>query len=252
MIVIDGDDYVDRRMAALMYAKASETGADMVICDFYNYYEDGRIDRRSLVPNGIKGNGENVRDDILNRIVYPFHVVKMVRRKIFDERDVVWPLGRFQEDVVFSLISAYYSKRISHVDVPLYYYRYHPNSLTHKMSEKDCLTKYRESITNINIMVDFLVSHGVSEKYWRGILIHKLRTKNRLLGIQRKWKYRVLWFKTYPEINKTLFCGDSRYKSTYKEKVWFFAILFGLYPIPRIKKWLNYKCLPFLQWRTFY
>lgn len=250
--IVDPDDFVELNAAEMMMDKAVSENADMVICDFYNYYEDGRIDRRSLAPNGIEGNGENVRDDIINRIVNPFHVVKLVRRRIFDERDVVWPAGRFQEDVVFSLISAYYSRRISHVDVPLYYYRYHPNSLTHKMSENACLMKFQESIINIDIMIDFLVNQGMSEKYWRGILIHKLRTKNRLLGIQRKWKYRVLWFKTYPEINKTLFCGDSRYKSSYKEKVWLFAILFGLYPIPRIKKLLNYKFLPFLQWRTFY
>ena len=88
VIVIDGDDYVDRRMAELMYAKAIEVDADMVIADFYRVYEKG-MTRDTLLPDGVIGDGENVKRDFINRRVPPFHVVKMIKRSLYDMNGVV-------------------------------------------------------------------------------------------------------------------------------------------------------------------
>lgn len=42
IIHVDGDDYADERMAELMYSKAVETDADIVICDFWWYHGNSR------------------------------------------------------------------------------------------------------------------------------------------------------------------------------------------------------------------
>ena len=228
VVVIDGDDFVDTRFAELLYQKAVDTGADMTICDFYRY-RDGECKMGTLLPDGIIGDGENVRNDIINRKVSPFLVCKLFRRAFFDENDFMWPVKNIGEDTVISAETAYYAKKIAHVAEPLYYYRYNPNSVTKLLDEEHCLKNHDSFKSNVDIYVRFLEREGVSDKYGRGIFINKMRTKNRLLRIIDQRKYVRLWLRTYPEINKVVLFGNKYYKSTYREKAWFFAIVLGLF-----------------------
>lgn len=82
VIFIDGDDYVEPQMAELMYAKAIETETDLVVCD-YLLHEGSKEIVISQVPNGVVGDGENVRDDIINRRVTCTIWCKMIRRSLF-------------------------------------------------------------------------------------------------------------------------------------------------------------------------
>ena len=246
LIITDPDDFVELDMMEQMYRKAEESGADMVICDYYRFDEESNI-RKSAAPDGVLGDGMNVRDDIINRRNPPFCVVRMFNRSLFTKDVMVWPVGRFGEDVVYSIVTAYYAKKIAFVDKPLYHYRAHNESLTHDLNEKACLEKYKWNMANVDIMVRFLETNGAAEEYWRGILIQKLRVRNRLLPIINKNHNRKKWFGTYPEINKILFWGDNRYRSTYREKIWFIAVALGLYPY--CKNLLgNNRLRPFPQW----
>lgn len=246
LISIDGDDFVDTRMAELMYKKAIETDADITICDYYYYYQ-GKSQYCTLVPDGIIGDGENVRDDILNRRVYPYFVSKLYRRGLFSEHDYMWPVKNMGEDTVMSAETAFFAKRITHVDVPLYYYRYNPNAITKLLDEEHCLKNHDDFKSNVDILIGFLEREGVREKYGRGIFVNKVRTKNRLLRIVGQKKYIKLWLKTYPEINKVILFGNKYHKSTYREKVWFFAIVLGLYP--KYKKRLHSRrFFPYQGW----
>lgn len=246
VIIVDPDDYVELDMMERMYEKAVQENADMVICDYYRFYGE-ESHWETAVPNGVVGDGKNVRDDIINRRNPPFCVVRLFKRTLFYREGVVWPVGRFAEDIVYSIVTAYYAAKIAHVKEPLYHYRTHSSSLTHSVSEEACLANYAGNRDNVNIMTGFLESVGAAEEYWKGILIQKLRVRNRLLPIINRWHYRRLWFKVYPEINRVLFWGDKRYRSSYREKVWFLCIALGLYPM--FKKYLGGKHLrPFPEW----
>lgn len=238
VVVIDGDDFVDVRFAELLYNKAVETGADMTVCDFYRY-NNGSTRTGTLLPDGIIGDGENVRDDIINRRVSPFLVCKLFRRAFFDENDFIWPVKNIGEDTVISAEAAYYAKKIAHVAEPLYYYRYNPNSVTKLLDEEHCLKNHDSFRSNVDIYVRFLEREGVSDKYGRGIFINKMRTKNRLLRILDQRKYVKLWLNTYPETNRVCLFGNKYYKSTYREKAWIISIALGLYP--RLRKRLRTK-----------
>ena len=53
---VDSDDYVDKRMYELMYTKASEDDSDMVTCDYYMVYGEGKkqlVRSRSFESKGI-------------------------------------------------------------------------------------------------------------------------------------------------------------------------------------------------------
>ena len=240
-VIVDPDDYAELNMLEVMLKKAEEVDADLVICDFYRFGETWREVDTSIVDE------ESYRDDTLNKKFPPFCMNKLIRKSLFEGDDVVWPEGRFAEDMVYSTVSAYKAKRIVHVPQPLYHYRSNDASLTHAHDEEKSLRNYEGYKVNGDIVVNYLTQKGEAEKYWRGILIQKLRTRNRLLPIVNQRKYIKQWFNTYPELNRVLFWGDERYHSTYREKVWFLAIQLGLYP--KFKNKLGGKHLrPFPEW----
>ena len=228
-IFMDGDDYVETRMGELMYAKAVETGADMVVCD----YKRHMITREKIstqVPQGVVGNGENVRDDMINRRVTGNIWCKLIRRTLFLENDIVWPANRGHEDMVLSTVAAYYARKIAHVPVALYHYVYRLDSFTN-IAEADFVAKKMQLyVKNNRVIFGFLKREGVAERYAEGILTNKVLAKNMLLPYTDKLKYRRLWLQTYPEVNKILVFGSKEYRSTYREKIWLLAIWMGLYP----------------------
>lgn len=235
MMYVDGDDFVDVRLGELMYAKAVEKDADMVICDFYRLKEDScRPD--TVLSDGIVGDGENVRSDIINRRVPLFLWVKMIRRSVFIDNEIAWPVRNMGEDTVISTVAAFYSKRFAQVDIPLYYYRYNPASISKDLTEIRCVNNLHDFKCNVEVYLRFLNDKGVADKYGYGIFVNKMRTKNRVLRHVGRREIRKLWLRTYPEANWTFLFGNKYYKSSYREWVWLFAIAFGLYP--RLKKHL--------------
>lgn len=247
VVVIDGDDFTDPHFAEYLYNKAVETNADITICDYYNY-RDGVCEAGTLIPDGIVGDGDNVRTDIINRKVNPFLMCKLFRRTLFAENDFIWPVKNIDEDTVISAETAYFAKRIAYVNVPLYYYRRHQNSITQLLDEEHCLKKHDSFKSNVDIYVQFLEREGISDKYGRGIFINKMRTKNRLLPILNQRKYVRLWLHTYPETNKVVLFGNKYYKSTYREKTWFFAVVLGLFPKHK-KRLCSKRFNPCKEWR---
>lgn len=226
---IDGDDYVEPRMAELMYGKAVEKDADIVVCDIF-WYERNSMRVVSLAPNGVIGNGENVRDDTINRKVMPNIWCRLIRRTLFEENHIVWPVAAQIEDMVLSVQAVYYAKRIAHVPEPLYHYRLNPHSISCINSLENSEKKLRMFVQNNKVIFDFLERNGVAEKYAQGVLINKVGAKNHIIHYTSQWKYLKLWLNTYPELNKLLVFGDKDHKSTYREKIWFFVVCMGLYP----------------------
>jgi len=226
---VDGDDFMDINMAEVLYNKATETHADMVICDFYRY--DGMQSRPdSIVRGKDKLDINSVRDDIINRSVPPFIWCRLIKRELLEGDEMMWPVMNLGEDTVIGSQVAYRAIKIEYVNRPLYYYRYNPSSVTHQFDELHCLENYESFKANVGIYISFLEREGLSNKYSRGIVINKLRTKNRLLPLTRQRKYRRLWWSTYPEINRVLLFGNKDFKSTYRERLWIAAIMSGLYP----------------------
>ena len=243
---IDGDDYVEPQMGELMYGKAVVTVADMVVCDAYRYLPEG-VKVLSQAPNGIVGNGENVRDDTINRQVSPGACYKLIRRSLFEDNDIVWPVSSMADDVVISDVSVYYARKIAHVPLPLYHYRLNPKSTSNIRTPEHRVKRLSLFVQNNKILFDFLEREGVAEKYAQGIWINKVMAKNEMLPFTNKWKYRRIWLRTYPEVNKMLLCGNKTYKSTYREKIWLTAICLGLFPRFR-RRLLSKRFKPAAEW----
>ena len=236
VILIDGDDYVDGRMAKLLYNKAVETEADMVICDHWMCSPKGEW-VRTLVPNGVVGDGDNVRDDIINLNV-PVNVwCKLVRRSVYMDNNIVWPVRGFAEDVVISTMTAYYSRKIAHMAEPLYYYRDTPMSYSRGMIAKKRLKIFEDYKENQAVLYEFMRRERLLERYEVGVFKGKMRVKELLLPVVSERKYRRLYFKTYPEVDRAFMWGNKYRKPSYRERLWVIAIWLGLYQKMKRRLW---------------
>ena len=238
IILIDGDDYVDERMAEMLYDKAVETDADMVVCDHWLCTpKESRV--RRMAPNGAIGNGDNIKADIINLNV-PVNVwCKSVRRSVYMDNDIVWPVRGYAEDVVVSTVTAYYSKRIACVEEPLYYYCYNHNSYSRGLDEQTRMRLFEDYKVNWHVLYQFMGREHLLEKYEEGVFKGKMRVKKHLLPLVSEKKYRRLYFKTFPEVDIAFLLGNTYRKPSYRERVWVIAIWLGLYP--RLKEKLYSK-----------
>ena len=229
---IDGDDYVEPQMGELMYGIAMETGADLVVCNGLRYRSEGAL-LISLAPQGVEGNGENLRDDTINRRVSPGACYRLIKRSLLLDNDIVWPVSSMADDLVISVMAVYYARKIAHVPVPLYHYTLNPGSISNIHNPEHRARRQYLFVQNNKVLFDFLEREGVTEKYEHGILINKVMAKNEVLPYTNKRKYRRLWLRTYPELNKMMLSGNKKHKSTYREKIWLLSISLGLFPLFR-------------------
>ena len=63
MIYVDSDDYLEPRMLELMYAKAKEHDADMIVCDIYLYNKEN-CNVLKTAPKEEGENGEKIKDAV--------------------------------------------------------------------------------------------------------------------------------------------------------------------------------------------
>lgn len=242
--VIDSDDYLDVHYAEHMYEKAVSTNADMVICDFYNIYRN-KLFPSTIIHHNIVENEDIVKADMINRISHPLLWCKLIRKKLIVENAIMWPQGNLGEDTVLSPMFAYYSKKISHVPEPLYYYRVREDSASHfsKKTPEQTMELYHSFLNNVEIFLQFLEREGISEQYKIGVFFNKLRAKNRIRYQIGHRKFRKLWLNTYPEINKILLFGNEYYKPRLRVWIWFISLMLGIPSIKRLRG-LAIKCTP--------
>ena len=91
-IFFDPDDWVDAECLKEMYAKAQETDADMVMCDLY-YNDPYRQSYSKQEPTSLNHN--DVLKDLIIGKVYGFTVTKLLRRTLYQQYDLQYPVGMY-------------------------------------------------------------------------------------------------------------------------------------------------------------
>ena len=91
-IFFDPDDWVDADCLKDMYAKAQETDADMVMCDLY-YNDPHREKYSKQEPKAL--DHYSVLEDIVADRVQGFTVIKLIRRSLYQQYDLQYPVGMY-------------------------------------------------------------------------------------------------------------------------------------------------------------
>ena len=216
LIHCDSDDWPRPDMYEKMYAKAVSEDLDIVICGILREYPDG-----STKPV----RGITSTDDLLESLLYQdvLHYVhnKLVRRRIYDN-DLVIPAYNMLEDSPLIIQLVYYCNSWGFIEENLYNYTYRPESIS---AAWDSMAKVEQIRANVNLLLSFLDSKGLSGKYSKAITHLKSWVKFSALQLPRRY-----YLNLYPEANVPLFF-DKRF--TVMERLGHLSKILGTHGISR-------------------
>lgn len=120
--VCDSDDWVEKNMYEQLYLKAEETDADVVMCDYWSEYQDGK---QIIYHYPLKlEERKDLLDDALNQRFPTMVWNKMFRRDLFERYQLSWEYGiNMGEDLLLMLKLLCNPVKIACLTVPLYHYR---------------------------------------------------------------------------------------------------------------------------------
>lgn len=136
---IDSDDWVTPDYYEKLIAKAEETGADIVGCD-YNL-----VDRHTMEVGRIVQNNSAEQTGVLDDEKYKklfmrpgSMVIKIYKHEVIKNNRLCFPEGIFYEDNCAGPLWSLYFNRFERVEEPMYYYYQHDVSTVHHITEDRC------------------------------------------------------------------------------------------------------------------
>lgn len=172
---VDADDWIDKNMYYKMYNKAISSNADIILCDFYEYYgRNKQLLKRTFSEKADKN--RIIRDSFLS---FTALWNMLVHHTLYDAHKL-----RIPEQIIncedFWLVTRlfYYAKKIYSLHTPLYYYnRENVNSILNNLNEERCNSEYLSYLDTI----DFLKNKGILNLYEKEISWRILKCKQDLV-----------------------------------------------------------------------
>ena len=118
---VDSDDYISTEMYQLLYERMKADGSDIAACGVEMVFEDGAMSRRLTGPGEYLLNSEEamegiVRENVLKQPVW----YKLYKSELV--RDIMFPVGKYHEDVFWSYQAIARAQKVSVFDRSCYFY----------------------------------------------------------------------------------------------------------------------------------
>jgi glycosyltransferase involved in cell wall biosynthesis len=150
-IFFDPDDWVDEDCLKDMYAKAEETNADMVICDYYNedIYQSKYIKQSPTCLNH-----SFVLKDVLDGSLYGFTWNKLLKRELYRTCKLEYPKGIYGCEDQYTMCKLLKNDiRIAYLPKAYYHYMHYGNvTQSRRYDEKT----YQQDVKIRDMFVDLL------------------------------------------------------------------------------------------------
>lgn len=215
LIHCDSDDLMDNDMLRSLYEKAVRDCNDIVVCD---YYESNSSSNKIV---------KRVFNETKPYILFSYYTLwcKIIKRSLFTENTILYPIGNMGEDRVYSVQLAWYAKSIGYVPTPLYYYFTNPDSIVHTIEKEKSISLFHQRKANTDIIVSFITSNNIKncKSYLAGL---KLQTLVWLYPFLNDNQIYTTWKKSYPELWKQCIYAKG---VSLKEKIRFYLAYIGLY-----------------------
>lgn len=184
IIHCDSDDWVAPDMYRVMYEKATEDNADVVVCDIYKDYGGGKY-------KVIKGcNSEEVKKftlDILWCRISGSLCNKLYKRTAYND-GILFPSNNMAEDFATSAQLIRHCNKVSYIPKSFYHYVYNPQSITkNKSSDEKILKIYFDKQTNMELVLNAYKDCN-DKDIKKALLFNCLEVKFTLYPIARKYK----------------------------------------------------------------
>ena len=148
---VDSDDYISEDMYQLLYGRMLADGSDMAACGVEMVYECGSPSR----PLTKAGECVLMREEAIKESISESWLKQPVWYKLYKTeliRDILFPVGKYHEDVFWSYQAAAKAKKVSVFDTPCYFYTQRSGSI---MSDSYSL-KRLDSLVAKEARVEFL------------------------------------------------------------------------------------------------
>lgn len=141
---IDSDDFVGPQYIELLYESVIKNDADISICDYKEVSQNATIGSIDYCEkDNIKELSLDKEETIKQVYKTDYHGIEFVswakiyKLDLFKSNDIYFPEGRLHEDAFTTYKLFYISKKITYIDIPLYFYRIRSGSImTSEFSEK--------------------------------------------------------------------------------------------------------------------
>lgn len=194
---VDSDDFVDKTLYEKAYNKAEKNQADVVIFNIYLYYTDTchqHIFRDMEFYKALSKEG------FFTAIEHPPIIQnigvwdKIYRRDFIEKHNLLNPVSRIYEDVVFTVQTLVLASRISVIEEPLIYYR--KNTGVSIVDKEVKLDYYKfDFLKNLKESKIFLQQVGLYEHFqkdflffqFRGVMFHQhnMQTKKTFIEFEQ-------------------------------------------------------------------
>ena len=198
LIHCDSDDWPEKQQYEKMYNVAITESADLVFCDYYRVF-----------PNGKKVyNSKNIflkdKNDLVHRMLIGYHDINqlwscLMRRELI--QNIVYPEGNQGEDrvIMFQVINE--SKHISYLREALYNYFINPESIQRTIKPGKLIERAVHYAANVELILSFLKRYNNIELYEEQMIFSKFEPRVILsTGLYDK-HCRDVWKQIFPEIN---------------------------------------------------
>jgi len=133
IMFLDSDDYLELTACEELYNKVEQDNLDLVICDFYKEYDDGRIEK--IINPSFENSSLKDNPNIITEFLCPW--AKIYRRDLLIKNNIRFVEDLKYEDAPFVIEALDKANKIGKIDKCLNYYLIHGNSET-TVRDKRC------------------------------------------------------------------------------------------------------------------
>ncbi|MCH5337498.1 MAG: glycosyltransferase family 2 protein [Acetatifactor sp.] len=141
---IDSDDWVTPDFYEKLLKKASETGADLVGCD-YSMVNSHTFEVGKVVQNNTPDQTGQLDEEKHRKLILRpgSMVIKIYRGDVIRDNELSFPEMIFYEDNCAGSLWSLYFSHFERVEEPLYFYYQHETSTVHRITEERCRDRLR-------------------------------------------------------------------------------------------------------------
>jgi len=230
---VDSDDYLHKDAIKLLVEKMNETDADFCCYRLWFFTEDNKrkfVHGKNFCFNELDNKDEIIKDALLGINIKTSSCSKFYRRSFIDENNLWFEKGIINEDCLFSITSAIYSKKVSFLDTPLYYALIRDGSISRGI-KKENLTSYFTIYEKIEyILKKESIFFRYEKYYYTSYFKHILYV---LIQAAKKVSSKKQFMDLYYELNGTLYF-NKRYVSYLKNSSKYFYGIYVLSLFPTV------------------
>lgn len=175
IVFIDSDDFIEYNYLERLYNESCNTNADVVICNFYRYYDNSKLKLPVVCKksSGIYSNYHILKSLIPDNLIHSYLWNKLWKKELF--YNIEFPSIKY-EDISIMCDLFYKAKKVSIISDRLYYYRIRKTSIVRNYSistqndyvkaygfirlflkEKNIYDKFKFSFALLSIKVFFVM-----------------------------------------------------------------------------------------------